>query len=333
MPGPDYDFICQRLLPELHRFKLTIERGRSEVGPLLGKSHALGGRSLKRLEVTLRELRMLTDHEHLTRRRTLARPGSPAPGHDEATEAGEALLRFIEKVYDSFLTMQHELHGFQQSDAVTIASINSAWLVYGNELKTTFAKMAAGASLHQIYRRNTPAVFEAVERREALVGIISVDPHNKPVIPAPLAIRPWLTEEMVLVFSASQGSLPGRSAASTAEHLKHTGNRFITLHGEASLRPTIDRYFEKIRLKIPKSAEGSASIEEVKSAIKQHNHISILPKPCVAHDHDLRYYSLIPEGERRHLSVIYRANTMWLPVQTLVSKCFPAVAKARKAGK
>jgi DNA-binding transcriptional LysR family regulator len=162
-------------------------------------------------------------------------------------------------------------------------------------------------------------VVEAVLGDEADLGILSYAAASRA-----LAVLPLREEPMVLVFHPSH-RLARRRVAEAADL---QGERFVAFDHDLAIRRAIDRVLKRAGVRVEVVMEFD-NIETIKQAIAIAAGVSILPRPAVAKEVEIRTLGAVPlaiGGLVRPIAIIHRKG----------KRLTPAVARfidvLRKAG-
>lgn len=189
---------CEDVLSKLATFQTACEAAsRSDAGRVLGIGGQAVGKAIKGLEASLKgplNNEPLIDHSG---------PLTVVP-----TEAGEMLLSFAQQIRTLSIQFYTQPNTAQHSGNVRLAMTRSAWLAYGNALRTAYSNIRPDGAVtfgNAFYSRDR--VWDDIERTvlrgDADFGVYSFPPSRtlgrgkKSCLPDGLAIHALTEEEIV----------------------------------------------------------------------------------------------------------------------------------------
>src|SRR5579862_1669439 len=135
-------------------------------------------------------------------------PLSTTPRGVLPSEAGRIVFDFAERILTESQSFIGQLDTFKPNLNVRVASIYSAWTVYGARLQTQFQTSVSGGTVSPTYdggKGDYPNLITArVKNGEADVGITSYPPKVEP----PLVRQRLQDSQFVIVFSSRYKQLP-----------------------------------------------------------------------------------------------------------------------------
>lgn len=161
-------------------------------------------------------------------------------------------------------------------------------------------------------------VVEAVINDEADVGILSYPSTNRA-----LAVVPWRSEKMVLVCHPNHRLAHRRTVR--AEELQ--AENFVAFDPDLGIRKAIDRALKQQNVKVNVVMEFD-NIETIKQAIAIEAGVSILPRPTVLKEVQIRTLAASPldiPDLVRPVGIIYRRQKQLTPI---VSRFIESLLKA-----
>jgi DNA-binding transcriptional LysR family regulator len=150
-------------------------------------------------------------------------------------------------------------------------------------------------------------VVEAVLEDEADVGILSY-----PTASRSLSVLPLRAEPMVLVAHPSHRLARRRSV--TPADLQ--GERFVAFDRDLPIRRAIDRALKQQEVAVEVVMEFD-NVETIKQAIGINSGVSILPRPTVLKESEMRTLAVVPlglPGLVRPVGIIHRRGRRLTPV-------------------
>jgi LysR family transcriptional regulator, transcriptional activator of the cysJI operon len=214
---------------------------------------------------------MLTDLEHELGIVLFDRSKRPL----SITSAGKAYVDFCRDV----LRRQDELHSDldtlrQKINGVArLAAIYSVGLSEMSQIETRFQARFPEAELEVSYLR-PERVWEAVERDEADLGLMSYAESSREII-----ALPWRSEEMVVAV-APQHTL------ATQEYVRPSeleGESFIGFDDNLPIQSHVERYLRERRVSV-ETVLHFDNLQMIKEAVAHNAGISILPRRVMMDD-------------------------------------------------
>jgi DNA-binding transcriptional LysR family regulator len=332
-----FKHFCEHVLSKLATFQTACEtETRAEAGRVLGIGGQAVGKAIRSLEISLKEPldnEFLIDHSG---------PLTVVP-----TEAGLMLLTFARQIRTLSLQFHAQLNASQHTGDIRLAMTRSAWLAYGNELRSAYNKVRPDGTVNfgnEFYSRDR--VWDDIEKsvlnNEADFGIYSFPPsrmtrHSQQGAPPyGLAMHPLTEEEIVLVFPGDSSDKPrGRQVylrklpsplPQVVHYRRSLGfDRTATIEAYLGQEGALKRYTGDWLL-------GVDSISEIKDTLVRYGGMSFLPWPdveCEHHNHSLQAYRLVPRMRPRIIWLTYRAQTS-RPALTDFLKAAAMIPKKRE---
>jgi DNA-binding transcriptional LysR family regulator len=326
--GPDKrDWFCRNVLAELAVYRHAVAAG-SPIAAHEGllKTPAAIGQSIRRLEEHLGDWLnggALIDHSVKKSIRT--------------TEAGGLTVDFAEKVLAESESFLANLDAMQHSNQVRLACIHSAWMAYGPELQSDFAKRVPGGTIqeHVIGGPGYPEnIVAQVLEGSADAGITSYPPKVLP----PLKLQLLKDRRLVLVFSAKYPKLPKEKAALRLDRvISRDENLKIAVHHRASESPLGNQVVYYLNRQDAFTGKGqlteAGNIAEIKATIERFpGTISILPEDVITEEiaqGRLKAYPLDPPLKPWVWGLIYRGGTSRKTVLQLIECLRPLFKKTQ----
>jgi DNA-binding transcriptional LysR family regulator len=277
----------------------SISRGAAQTGV----TQSAASQAIQQLETEL-------DVQLLDRSR---RPLQPTPEGRGFYEACRTLLAGFERARGDLAASRQRVEG-----TVRVAAIYSVGLHDISRHMQPFMAMHPHARV-LLECLHPHKVVEAVLGDEADLGILSY-----PAASRALSVLPLREEPMVLVFHPTH-RLARRRVAEAADL---QGERFIAFDHDLAIRRAIDRVLKRAGVRVEIVMEFD-NIETIKQAIAIAAGVSILPRPAVAKEVEIRMLGAVPlaiGGLVRPIAIIHRKG----------KRLTPAVARfidvLRKAG-
>ena len=185
------------------------------------------------------------------------------------TPAGKLFLDYCRDVLRREDELKASLDAWKAEarGAVRVASIYSVALSEMAEIEKEFAARFPEVSLEVSYLR-PERVFEAVERDEADLGLVSYAESSKDVI-----ALPWREEEMVVAVSPSHRLASRHSIPVTALE----GESFIGFDDHLPIQDHIDRFLRDHKVEVSIALRFD-NMQMIKEAVAHNAGISIIPR-------------------------------------------------------
>ena len=178
------------------------------------------------------------------------------------------VLRRRDELQTSLDNLKNELNG-----KVRVAAIYSVGLSEMAQIEDRFSKRFPEAELQVSYLR-PERVYEAVERDEADLGLMSYAESSRDVV-----ALPWREEEMVIALAPSHRLANARSIAATALQ----GEQFVGFDEDLPIQDHIARYFREQRVEV-ETALRFDNLQMIKEAVAHGAGISIMPRRVMTAD-------------------------------------------------
>jgi len=228
------------------------------------------------------------------------RPLQPTPEGRGFYEACRTLLAGFERARGDLAASRQRVEG-----TVRVAAIYSVGLHDISRHMQPFMAMHPHARV-LLECLHPHKVVEAVLGDEADLGILSY-----PAASRALAVLPLREEPMVLVFHPSH-RLARRRVAEAADL---QGERFVAFDHDLAIRRAIDRVLKRAGVRVEVVMEFD-NIETIKQAIAIAAGVSILPRPAVAKEVEIRMLGAVPlaiGGLARPIAIIHRKGKLLTP--------------------
>ena len=313
----------KHILHKLAVFETACSSGsRIEAGQKLGIDGSQVGKIILELERDLKDVlngATLIDHSG---------PLAVVP-----TNAGRRLWQFAQSIRSASATFVNDLEAMQRSKDIRLAVTHSALLAYAHDLEREYKLVCPEGTLN--WGDEFPSrdkVWDDIETRllegKADAGIYTYPPSRdkKKLVPAGIAVHPWIEEEMVLVISKKSDVLPKERVVS----LQNLPKLERIVHYRRALEfertTTIEAYLKQQKVLKRYAGDwlsGEDSITAIKDALIRRGGMSFLPWPDVQHEYEqktLRVYKLDPPMRPRTVRIAFMLNAS-----------LPALAKFRMA--
>jgi DNA-binding transcriptional LysR family regulator len=216
-------------------------------------------------------------------------------------EACRALLQGFEKARADLAASRERVEG-----TVRVAAIYSVGLHDMSRHMQPFMSAYPQARV-RLECLHPHKVVEAVLEDEADVGILSY-----PTASRSLSVLPLRSEPMVLVAHPSHRLARRRSV--TPADLQ--GERFVAFDRDLPIRRAIDRALKQQEVAVEVVMEFD-NVETIKQAIGINSGVSILPRPTVLKESEMRTLAVVPlglPGLVRPVGIIHRRGRRLTPV-------------------
>jgi DNA-binding transcriptional LysR family regulator len=216
-------------------------------------------------------------------------------------EACRALLQGFEKARADLAASRERVEG-----TVRVAAIYSVGLHDMSRHMQPFMSAYPQARV-RLECLHPHKVVEAVLEDEADVGILSY-----PTASRSLSVLPLRAEPMVLVAHPSHRLARRRSV--TPADLQ--GERFVAFDRDLPIRRAIDRALKQQEVAVEVVMEFD-NVETIKQAIGINSGVSILPRPTVLKESEMRTLAVVPlglPGLVRPVGIIHRRGRRLTPV-------------------
>jgi len=191
------------------------------------------------------------------------------------TPAGKAYVDYCRDVLRRHDELQASLALLkkQANGTARLAAIYSVGLSEMAEIEERFAKAFPDGELHVSYLR-PERVWEAVERDEADLGLMSYAESSRDVI-----ALPWRNEEMVVAVSPNHRLARKKSTHPSALD----GEPFIGFDDDLPIQSQIERYLRDHKVSVQMALHFD-NLEMIKEAVAHDAGISIMPKRVMRED-------------------------------------------------
>ncbi len=191
------------------------------------------------------------------------------------TPAGKLYLEYCRDVLrrrDEFQASLDRLRG-QADGTVRVAAIYSVGLSEMADIEARFSSRFPEAELHVSYLR-PERVYEAVERDEADLGLMSYAVSSREVVAVP-----WRDEEMVVAVAPTHRLALQDSVRAAALE----GEPFIGFDDDLPIQDHIDRYFREHKVSVETTLHFD-NLQMIKEAVAHGAGISIMPRRVMRND-------------------------------------------------
>ncbi len=178
------------------------------------------------------------------------------------------VLRRRDELEASLNDLKRELNG-----TVRVAAIYSVGLSEMAQIEDRFAKRFPEAELQVLYLR-PERVYQAVEREEADLGLMSYAESSREVV-----ALPWREEEMVVAMAPSHRLARGRSILASALE----GEPFVGFDEDLPIEGHVSRYLREQKVQV-QTALRFDNLQMIKEAVAHGAGVSIMPLRVLTED-------------------------------------------------